>query len=119
MIRRQKFDKATQIDKVTKEVGIKQTGKIPKRVKPALGKGIIVFTNFRPGTPARRQVTLKNCGYSVQGGGMIYIERRRAGVPDQNFVKTIKPFPDAALTSSLFGMPIFAIIRKLGKYSKG
>ncbi len=76
MIRRQKFDKATKIDKVTKGVGIKQAGKIPKRleVKAALGKGIIVFTNFRSGTPARRQVTLENYGYSVQDGGMIYIE---------------------------------------------
>ncbi len=31
--------------------------------------------NFRSGTPARRQVTLENCVYSGQGGGMIYIER--------------------------------------------
>ncbi len=32
------------------------------------------FTNFRSGTPARRQVTLENCVYSGQGGGMIYME---------------------------------------------
>ncbi len=34
-----------------------------------------VFTNFRSGTPRRRQVPLENCVYSGQGGGMIYIER--------------------------------------------
>ncbi len=41
--------------------------KTPKRLEG------IIFTNFRPGTPARRQVTLENCVYSGQGGGMIYI----------------------------------------------
>ncbi len=49
----------------------------PKRleVEAASVKILIYFTNFRPGTPARRQVTLENCVYSGQVGGMIYIER--------------------------------------------
>ncbi len=39
-----------------------------------VGKRYNFFTNFWSGTPARRQVTLENCVYSGQGGGMIYME---------------------------------------------
>ncbi len=39
------------------------------------GERDLFFTNIQSGTPARRQVTLENCVYSGQGGGMIYVER--------------------------------------------
>ncbi len=43
---------------------------MPKRleVKAALGKSLIVFTNFRSGTPACRQVTLENSGTACKAG---------------------------------------------------
>ncbi len=44
------------------------------KAKAASGKGFI-FTNFRSGTPAHRQVTsLENCRFRGEGGGIIYRE---------------------------------------------
>ncbi len=59
------------------------------------------FTNFRSGTPARRQVTLENCEKKVVK--KLYLPRRSLD---------IQSFWNLSL-----GMPIFAIIREISQYN--
>ncbi len=90
-----------------------------------VGKGKIFFTNFRSGTPSRQYILALSpvslsiyiisppCPLYTQSSNVTW---RRAGVPDQKFVKKLylsqRSLDFQSFWYLLLGMPIFAIIRR-------